>query len=96
MRAETRGKRAGCVWVREEARRSWPREKRRVLVRRKVRRETVMGFLGGLDEWEGEGEVGARRSLRVPVRRRAKVERRAMMETWVAGELEGGMAAEGG
>ncbi len=92
MRAETRGKRPGCVWVREEARRSWPREKRRVLVRRKVRRETVMGFLGAL----GEGEVGARRSLRVPVRRRARVERRAMMETWVAGELEGGMAAEGG
>lgn len=40
--------------------------------------------------------VGARRSERVPVRRRAMVEVRATMETCVAGELEGGMGVEGG
>jgi len=31
---------------------------------------------------------GARRSVRVPVRRRVAVLERAMMETWVAGEVE--------
>lgn len=79
------------------ARRSWPREKRRVLVRRKVRRETVKGLRVDVDgEGLGWGEVGARRSLRVPVRRRARVEVRATMDTFVAGELEGGMGTVGG
>lgn len=41
--------------------------------------------------------VGASRSERVPVRRRARVEVRATMETWVAGELELGIeGVEGG
>lgn len=90
MRAEIRGKREGRDWTSGVARRSWPREKRRVLVRRKDRREMV-GERGGLVL-----EGGARRSLRVPVRSLARVEVRAMMETWVAGEFEDGMEVEGG
>ena len=75
------------------ARRSWPREKRRVLIRRKDIREMVKGFLvpGLLLEVEG-----ARRSLSVPVRRRARVEVRAMMDTCVAGEFDEGMEVDGG
>lgn len=81
------------------ARRSWPREKRRVLARRKDMRETVMGLrVLLLERWEGciGVEVGARRSLSVPVRSRAKVDVRATMDTFVAGELEGGMETVGG
>ena len=40
--------------------------------------------------------MGARRSERVPVSRRARVEVRATMETCVAGELELGIGVEGG
>ena len=98
MRAETRGKSGRVVRVGRVERRRRPREKRRVLVRRKVRRETVRGgLLLGLLLGVGVGVVeGARRSDRVPVRSLAKVEVRATMETWVAGEFEWGMEAEGG
>ena len=40
--------------------------------------------------------MGARRSDSVPVARRAKVDVMATMETWVAGEFDGGGPAEGG
>lgn len=93
-----------------EARRSWPRERRRVHVRRKVRRERE-GRVGLLKEWKEEveeecgcwwwwwwvgGVDGASRSERVPVRRRARVEVMATMETCVAAELEGGADRGGG
>lgn len=57
-------------------------------------RETVKGVR--VFEGLGWGEVGARRSLRVPVSSRARVEVKATMDTFVAGELEGGMETEGG
>ncbi len=82
------GNRAGFCWTRPEARRAWPREKRRVESRRNVTRETVQ--VRGL----GGEVVGARRSERVPVRRRARVEVRATMETWVVGEFEVGIGVE--
>ena len=79
------------------ARRSCPREKRRVLVRRNDIRETVKVFLfaptSGLVVVV---VVGASRSLKVPVSSRASVEVRATMETCVAGEFDGGMEADGG
>lgn len=101
-----RGKRVGRDWMAPVARRSWPRERRRVHVRRKVRRERE-GPRGLLKEWreevaEEEGgwwvgdAVGASRSERVPVRRRARVEVMATMETCVAAELEGGAVRGGG
>ena len=61
---------------------------------RNVMREIVkhFGLSGsGSSAWcEIRGEVGARISVSVPVRRRAKVEVMAMMETCVAALLEGG------
>lgn len=80
------------------ARRSWPREKRRVLDRRRVMRDLARGGFAGLLVVVVVVDVGegARRSLRAPVRMRAKVEERAMTETWVAGEFDGGMGVEGG
>lgn len=80
----------GVFWTRPEARRAWPREKRRVEIRRNVTRDTVHA------RWlEGE-VVGARRSERVPVSRRAMVEVVATIETCVAGEFELGIGVEGG
>lgn len=83
------------------ARRSWPRERRRAKVRRKDMRETVKGFLVAPVAEEGVVMVvvvvvGARRSLKVPVSSLASVEVRAKMDTFVAGEFEGGMEAGGG
>lgn len=63
-------------------------------MRRKDIRETVKVFLfAWASEWE---EVGARRSLNVPVSSLARVDVRATMDTCVAGEFDGGMEAEGG
>lgn len=45
---------------------------------------------------EVEVGEGASRSLSVPIRSRTRVEERAMTETCVAGEFDGGMEAEGG
>ena len=74
-----------------EARRIWPSEKRRVEKRRKTSLDIVQ--LRSLPF----SVVGARRSESVPVRRRAMVEVRAIIETCVAGELEsGGPEVEGG
>lgn len=73
------------------ARRSWPREKRKVAVRRNIIREAVQRRWFLLGE-----EVGARRSVRVPVARRARVEVRATMETCVAGLFDGGGPGERG
>ena len=79
-------------------------------MRRKVRREREKG--AGLERewreeeadegrrvggwWVGVAGEGASRSQRAPVRRRARVEVVATMETCVAAELEGGAASGGG
>lgn len=68
-------------------------------------REIVVGGFGDLlgllllvvvVEMEVEVGEGASRSLSVPIRSRTRVEERAMTETCVAGEFDGGMEAEGG
>ena len=53
--------------------------------RRRVRREKEVRGVEGM-----EGDVGAKRSESVPVRRRAKVEVRAMIDTCVDGWPAGG------
>lgn len=73
---------------------SWEIAKRRVLARRKATREMVWrlpGYIPRLGD-----EAGARRSEREPVRRRAKVENKATIETFKAGEFEGGAGGEEG
>ena len=60
--------------------------------RRKVKREIVRRR----DGWWCVSAVGARRSERVPVARRARVDVMATIETFVAGELERGGPGEGG
>ena len=101
MRALTREKREGWFWIRPEARRTWPRERRRAVRIRKKIREMEKGLLvslGGREErelerdWFGWPVVGgAKMSVRVPNAMRAMVEVMATMETWVAAEVVGGV-----
>ena len=80
----------GVRWTAPEARRSWPRDKRRVEARRKaILLRVKVRFVWGAVE-------GATRSERVPVTRRAMVDVRATMETCVAGEFRDVGPGEGG
>jgi hypothetical protein len=82
------------------ARRRRPRKERVVQARRRVIREKVKRVSRGPSSWEAErwwcvGELGEKMSERVPVTRRAKVEVRAMMVTWVEGVPAGGLPGAG-
>lgn len=77
IRAEITLNLSGCDWISPDARRIWPAERSRADERRRVMREMWKD-----DRVDGDGE---RRSDRVPVRIRARVEVRATMEMWVAG-----------
>lgn len=74
-------------------RRKYPSEQRIEAGRRNWRREKVILRFGVVvDELFGSG---AKRSDRVPVRRRATVDVSAMMATWVEGLPAGGGRSEG-
>lgn len=101
-----RWKSFGSSWGREEPRRRKPRERIRAEGRRKNRREKVRRGLfvvggmevgsSGLDSrtrwWSWDG---ANKSDREPVRRRAMVDVRAIVETCVEGRPAGGGASDG-
>lgn len=95
-----RWKSGGVAWTAGVARRRKPRLRRKADGRRKNRREKEM-WCEEVDVWdwrlagrerEEVEEEGANKSDRVPVMRRARVDVRANIVTWVEGRPAGGEA----